>query len=147
MASSTKLQALVDRFVSELHELFVEQAGNALRSTLGTSPDARGKNVVARRGRRSATPSRSGKRTPEQIASQATKLLRLIADNPGKRSEDLAPLVGVSTKELVGPLKRLLAEKKIKASGLARGTSYAVAARASKKGRGKKAAAAPSAAE
>jgi hypothetical protein len=129
--ASSKLKALVDQFVDGLHELFVEEAGAALRSTLSNgTPTTNG--AAHRKPGRPAKAARAGKRSPEQIDAQAERLLTIIKDNPGKRSEDLAGPSKLTTSELVAPIKRLLQRRAISAEGKARGTRYtAVAAKTS----------------
>jgi hypothetical protein len=116
---SPKLQALVDRFVADLHALFVEEAGEALRSTLGGAAGRpNGRRAAAGRG------ARAGRRSSEEIAKQAEKVFAVIKATPELNSEAIAAETGFSTAELVAPLKRLLDDKKIAKKGAARGTRY-----------------------
>jgi hypothetical protein len=114
-----KVEAILRRFTDELREAMREelsaQVTAAVQSSLG------GK---ATKGVRNAVKTRGGKRTSEEIAKQAQKVLKIIQDNPGKRSEEIAKVIGLSTGELVAPLKKLLADKEIGAKGKARGTMY-----------------------
>ena len=70
---------------------------------------------------------RGGKRSPEKIAKLADKLLTHIAANSGQRAEQISEAMKISTGDLSLPLKKLVADKKVKTSGVARGTTYAVA--------------------
>jgi hypothetical protein len=122
-----EVERLVREFTTKLEQVIrsqvVAEIDDAVRTAvLGLSVGARS----AGRGRvsvKSAAPS-GGKRTPEQIAKTAAKLLSFIASNPGQRAEQISEGTKISTSEMALPIKRLLAEKKIKASGVARGTTY-----------------------
>lgn len=69
-------------------------------------------------------PTTGNRRSPEEMSSQAAGLFAHINSHPGQRAEEIAKAVGVDTKELPGPIRLLLKEKKIRASGVARGTTY-----------------------
>jgi hypothetical protein len=116
------VDALIRTFATDLQALLREQlsseVSSAVQSALSGNPDRRGKSTTTRNGR-------SGKWTPADIEKQAAQLLTYIARNADQRAEQIAKANGLATTELVRPIKRLLGEKKIKASGKARGTTYA----------------------
>ena len=121
------VEALIRDFASQLQNLMREQLSSdvtvAIQSALGGALAGRGgagRNGVARA--RKAT--RGGKRSPEQIEKLAAQLYSYIEKNPDQRAEQIAEASKLSTGELVVPIRRLLAEKKIKAKGKARGTTY-----------------------
>jgi hypothetical protein len=126
-----EVERLVREFTSKLEQVIraqvVAEIDTAVRAAMqGVSLPVRG----AGRGRgagKLVAKVGGGKRTPEQIAKTAAKLLAYIAANPGQRAEQIAEGTKLSTGEMALPIKRLLAEKKIKASGVARGTTYVVA--------------------
>jgi predicted HTH transcriptional regulator len=122
MASNDRVETLIRKFAADLQIVIREQLSSevtsAVQGALGGKP-ARGGN-----GRASA--GALGKRSPEQIAKQAEKIFAFIKANPDQRAEQIARANKMSTAELVLPIKRLLEEKKIKSSGKARGTTYAV---------------------
>jgi hypothetical protein len=68
----------------------------------------------------------NGRRTPQAVARHASRLLAYIKANPGKRAEEIAAATGLRTQLLSLPLKKLVADKKVKTSGVARGTTYSV---------------------
>jgi predicted HTH transcriptional regulator len=120
------VQNLVEKFASDLESLIRSRLSEKVHGAVSVALDERAA-VPRRNGKASGTSRRApkgGRRSPEQIEKQAQKLLAHIAKNPDQRSEQLAEAVGLSTKELVGPIKKLLGAKKIKASGKARGTTY-----------------------
>ncbi len=61
------------------------------------------------------------------MAKQTEKLLAYITANPGQRSEQIAEGTRFSTGELALPLRKLVAEKRLKSTGRARGTTYTAA--------------------
>lgn len=66
----------------------------------------------------------SGRRSPEEMSQLAARLFTHINAHPGARAEEIAEKLGMQTKELPAPIKMLLKEKKIRATGKARGTTY-----------------------
>jgi hypothetical protein len=128
---ANEVERLVREFTAKLEQVIraqvVAEIDSAVRAAVqGIGGQVRG----GGRGRASAkAPSAKiggVKRTPEQIAKTAAKLLAFIAANPGQRAEQIAEGTKIGTGEMALPIKRLLAEKKIKASGVARGTTYVV---------------------
>jgi predicted HTH transcriptional regulator len=119
------VESLIRRFADDLQALVREQLSSevtaAVQVALGGKASKSGKTSASlKRGR-------NGKRTPEEIEAQAEKLLAFISKNPDQRAEQIAKANRLTTTELVRPIKKLLEAKKIKASGVARGTSYAAA--------------------
>ena len=112
---------LIRTFAMDLQALVRDQLSSevnaAVQAALGGKQGGRG---------RPPKVGRNGKRTPAEIEKQAAKLLAFIGKNADQRAEQIAGANGLTTGELVRPIKRLLAEKKIKASGKARGTTYAI---------------------
>jgi hypothetical protein len=128
MPAPDRVEALIRDFASQLQELIREQLSMdvtaAVQASLGGAPARRGKG--AKNGAvRAPSRDKGGKRTPEEIEKIAARLLTYISSNPGQRSEQIAAATKISTGELALPIKRLLADKKVKASGKARGTTYA----------------------
>jgi hypothetical protein len=119
------IEALVREFASKLEGVVraqvVQELDAAVEAALG------GGRTLATRGSIRALESRSGKRSPQELAKTADRLLRHIKSNPGQRAEQIAEGVGTSTKALALPLRKLVAEKRLKTKGVARGTTYTVA--------------------
>ena len=118
MGMADKLDALLRRFAEELREHFRAEMSTQVLAALGGKPMKNGKVAPAR--------SKGGRRSSEEIAQQAQKVLKVIQDNPSSRSEQISAATGISTGELVAPLKKLLADKEISRKGKARGTAYTV---------------------
>lgn len=82
--------------------------GRAARSTVSRQPWRR----------------KGQKRDPKDIAALTARLLALISKTPGRRIEPIAKDLGVPTKDLVLPVKRLLGNKKVRTRGTRRATKY-----------------------
>ena len=121
------VEALIRDFATSLRGLLRDQLSEevtaAIQAALDHGQMKRGK-LKGKPGQRAALRPQTGKRTPEQIEKLATQLLSHIDKNPEQRAEQIAQSVKLTTGELVLPIKRLLADKKIKAKGKARGTTY-----------------------
>ena len=115
-----QLDAILRRFADELRDHFRAEMQDQVLAALGGKP--------LKNGRRASSTPRSGRRSGEEIAKQAERVLKVIKDHPGGRSEQIATAAGLSTGELVAPLKKLLADKAIAKKGVARGTTYTVKA-------------------
>jgi hypothetical protein len=126
-----QLVKMVTAFVAELR-MVVETAtrdevADALRKAVGGNGVVR---VGGGRGKRLPTIVATGsrfKRTPRQMEGQAEKLYDYIKSHPGERMEQICEGLGMKTNLLQPLAKRLLAEKRLKAKGKARGTTYTVA--------------------
>jgi hypothetical protein len=107
-----QVNARVEAFVAEITELARAAAYQALSAGLDT-PIAGGRGAaVAIRGRR------GGKRTAEEIAQMADAFLAHVTANPGQRMEHIA------TPELTLPVRKLLADGKLRVEGQKRATQY-----------------------
>jgi hypothetical protein len=77
--------------------------------------------AIASRGRVRA---KGAKRSQDELENLTTRLLTYIKSNAGQRIEQVAKGMGVSTRELNLPAKKLLANKSIKTKGQKRATQY-----------------------
>jgi hypothetical protein len=113
-----QVNARVEAFVAEITELARAAAYQALSAGLDT-PIASGRGAaVAIRGRR------GGKRTADEIAQMADAFLAHVTANPGQRMEHIARELGLPTPELTLPVKKLLADGKLRVEGQKRATQY-----------------------
>ena len=81
---------------------------------------------------------RGAKRTGAELYKLVARVLKQIQDNPGQRMEHINKAIGLPTKDLVLPIKKLVSEGKIRSTGTRRSTQYFGADPAAKKGPGKK---------
>ena len=113
-----QVNARVDAFVAEITELARAAAYQALSGALDT-PIAIGSGVAPMlRGRR------GGKRTADEIAQMADAFLAYVTANPGQRMEHIARELGLATPELMLPVRKLLADGKLRVEGQKRATQY-----------------------
>jgi hypothetical protein len=64
------------------------------------------------------------KRPPAEVAKLTDGLGDYIKANPGQRMEIIGKALGVTTRELNLPIKKLLAAKRIRSEGQKRATEY-----------------------
>ena len=128
-----QIRASIDSFVSELNALVRQAAVDAVKEALGANSetprrnagriskaaavDSKARGRVARRRRRL-------KRSPRILAKLEHTLLSEISKNPGQRIESIGKKLGVPTKDLNLPIKKLIEAKKIKKRGEKRATEY-----------------------
>ena len=117
------IERLVREFAARLEEAVrsqvVQEIDAAVQAALAGKPAGRRATV--------ALLDLGGKRSPAELARTAERLLRHIKANPNQRAEQIAVGVGMSTRALALPLRKLVAEKRLKTKGVARGTTYTVA--------------------
>ena len=73
---------------------------------------------------RSPVRAKGAKRDPQLLQALTEKLGTFIKNNPGQRIEQIAQALGASTKELVLPVRKLIAAKQISTKGQKRSTKY-----------------------
>jgi hypothetical protein len=117
-----RIASLVDAFAIDLSNLVraaaLDAASEALGQRAAFAPQG------AKRSRRG--PTAGAKRTPEEINATASLLLAHIKAHPAQRIETIAGALGMSTRELTLPMKRLIAAKSVKTKGRKRATEYSV---------------------
>jgi hypothetical protein len=114
-----ELQALVDRFVADLRELATRIAIDQIEHAFGATPAPRASKPAApvARGKR-------GRRGPQELLDLRERLLGVIADNPGRRTEELNAALGTTTAQIGRLLRELVADKRIRTEGARRGMRY-----------------------
>jgi hypothetical protein len=122
-----ELRQAVESFVEQLKELIQRAALESVQSALngGSSLSQRGSS--RRSGRALLAPQAqvaSSKRTPEELAFLIKKLHGYILKHPGEGIEKIALGMGVPTKALVLPVKRLINDRKLVTKGQKRATLY-----------------------
>ncbi len=116
----------VEAFVAELSDLLrraaLQQAAEILSEQAEGVAPKRG-----RRARRTVNVRRAKKgsrRSQKQIDGLAKRLLSDIKANPGRRVEEIVKDLGVPTRDVNLPIKKLLASKAISRKGQRRATRY-----------------------
>src|SRR5262245_26795840 len=116
-----RIREMVESFAGDLAALIRESAFETVRAALGEGGG---------RGRASAALGRGlgrtkgAKRPPGEIAKLVGRLKDYVKSHPGERIEQIAKGMGVSTRELNLPAKKLLAQKVLKTRGEKRATKY-----------------------
>jgi len=124
-----EVREAVESFVVQLKGLIQRAALESVQSALN------GGGGTSRRGEAKRAPSRapvasqggyesSSKRSPAELAALIKKLHSHISKHPGQRIEKIGEGLGVPTKALVLPVKRLISEKKVTTKGQKRATVY-----------------------
>ena len=117
---------MLEAFANDLTNLIRESAMQSVRDALGGEPSGR---AGRRGGGSSAAPAgrrlpKGAKRPPDEIVQLTGQLLDYIKSHKGERIEQIAKGMGVSTRELNLPVKKLVAGKSIKTRGQKRATQY-----------------------
>lgn len=114
----------VDAFVADLSDLLrkaaLQQAADILSEQAGGVSIRRSRRAA----RRSARRGRNGRRNPKQIDALTKRLLADVQSKPGRRVEEIGRDLGVGTRDLNLPIKRLLKSKQITRKGQRRATRY-----------------------
>jgi hypothetical protein len=127
-----EIQSKTEAFVRELTELVKRAALESVARAIGgrqagSGPASRkGKNGTVRqtRGRRAVAKRKGQKRTPDQLDALTESLYKAIKSGPGRRIEQIGETLGVPTKDLALPAKKLISEKRVKTKGVKRATTY-----------------------
>jgi hypothetical protein len=126
MSVDSAVRARVEVFAKELSELVRESALEVVRLALGD-----GGGPVRRGGPRASSPraaaegrSKGSKRDPKILVALTEKLGAFIKKNPGQRIEQIGKALGIATKELTLPIKKLILAKEVSTKGQRRATTY-----------------------
>jgi hypothetical protein len=122
-----ELREAVEAFVEQLKGLIQRSALESVQTALngGHSAPRRGATrSVAQPALGSERYEASAKRSPAELAALIKKLHSHIVKHPGQRIEKIGAGLGVPTKALVLPVKRLVSEKKVITKGQKRATTY-----------------------
>jgi hypothetical protein len=117
----------VEDFVQEMTELVRQAALESVSAALGTPGAGPAKGKSAKRASAGFVAKRGGKRTAQELEQQGSALVTMIRQTPGIRADQLAKAMGVMTRDLALPIKKLLADKAITKKGQKRATAYFVA--------------------
>ena len=136
--TASQIESRVRAFADEIRALTRQELIDALTDVLaGAAPAKRGpgrppKTSTPRTATASAPPSRrasrrrttGGRRAPAEVAKTIERVRDYVVANPGKGAEQICPALGVTTRELAMPMKKLLASKHITRKGVRRATRY-----------------------
>jgi hypothetical protein len=110
---AAEIVAAVRASVMEIVEEAIAEAGNARRPGSARASSAR-----------SPVRAKGTKRDPQVLQALTDELGTFIKNNPGQRIEQIAAALGAPTKDLVLPVRKLIAAKQIATKGQKRSTTY-----------------------
>ena len=122
-----EIRTRLEQFATRLTALIQQSAMSSVEDAFGGStPTRRGRGgragaVAAVRAPRA---KKGQKRDPGLLEALTEKLGSFIAKNPGLRIEQIGQTLGVATKDLALPVKKLIAAKRISTKGQKRATTY-----------------------
>jgi len=122
-----EIRARLEQFATRLTALIQQSAMSSVEDAFGGSAPARrgrggrGAAVAAVRAPRA---KKGQKRDPGLLEALTEKLGSFIAKNPGLRIEQIGQTLGVATKDLALPVKKLIAAKRVSTKGQKRATTY-----------------------
>jgi hypothetical protein len=134
-AIDAQLRARIDAFVADISAAVRTSALDAVREALGSPGSAPAKRGPGRPSKSVASDapaaapkrkSKRAKRTPEDVAKMGEVVVAYVAKNPGQSVEQIKKALGVEKKDLQLPIVRMVAAKKLKTTGMKRGTRYFV---------------------
>jgi len=120
----SEIESLVATFVADLTALIQASALVVVEEAL-QSASTPTRSVSQRRA--SPTPIRrpkGAKRNPKDLAALTEKLAAFIKKTPGRRIEQIGKDLGMPTKELSLPIRKLIASKRVSTKGQKRATTY-----------------------
>ena len=130
----TQINRLVGEFVEQVTALAKQLAITTLESGLKNGGRlSLGFAGVPSRGR-----GKGIKRTSDELDRIGEKLIGFVGDNPGLRIEQINKAIGTSTRDLQLPIRKLIAEGRLKTKGHKRSTQYFASEGKARGGRRKK---------
>ena len=127
-------QDRVQSFVNELTGLVRQAALEAVQEALGgvAAPKRRGrprktKKALARRKpvkRKAKKTGKHTKRSGAQLEAVATRVLAHVKKKPGQNATEISKALRRTPKDIQHPLRKLIADKKLRTTGQRRGTKY-----------------------
>lgn len=115
---SARMDALVKSFVEKTKRLAFQVAQEALAS-FGREPGPRS--------RPSTQPANGGsrrRRSAADLDQRSGEFLGFVTQNPGLRMEEIKAALGLTTKDLQLPVRKLLRHRAVRVEGRLRGTRY-----------------------
>ena len=127
----TQIQSRIQSFTVELAELIRQAALESVSLALNT-PGGGKRSSIGRAFRTNglaalhfgSVSAKAGKRTSEEIEVLSGRLYDFIKANPGQRTEQIGTAMGLSTRELVLPMRKLIRDGQLKTKGQKRATTY-----------------------
>jgi hypothetical protein len=124
-SSEAELREAVAAFVEQIKALIQRAALESVHALLhgGALPgryESKGSGYSAGLRRR----PKGMKRKPEELSALVRQLHGYVVKNPGQRIEQIGRGLGLATKDLALPVKKLLRDKRVSTKGERRATRY-----------------------
>jgi hypothetical protein len=122
-SSEAALRDAVTAFVEQIRVLIQRETLDSVHALLnGVAAPSRG-------GSRALGPlaryrPKGMKRKPEELSALVRQLHAYVVKNPGQRIEQIGRGLGLGTRDLALPVKKLLRERKLSTKGVRRATKY-----------------------
>ena len=116
----TQINRLVGEFVDQVTALAKQLAITTLESGLKNG----GRGGIGFAGVPSRGRGKGIKRTSADLDRIGERLMAYVADNPGLRIEQINKSLGTSTRDLQLPIRKLIADGRLKTKGHKRSTQY-----------------------
>lgn len=125
MPNIAELESIVRRHTEEVRVHLLAVVVAALTPGQGNQLAGGSTSSVGGTLNKSARAVKKGaKRSPEALEILTRKLLGYITKNPGERIEQIGVGLGLPTKELVLPAKKLIGDGSVRTKGAKRATAY-----------------------
>ena len=134
MSNDSRIQALTEEFAAKLTAVVRESALQAMRQAFegqtGSAPARRRGRPPGRKSKASAAApkvtrkKKGGRRSSGDVDAEAGQILAFVKSNPGVGAIEISSQLGVATKDVALPIKKLLAERQLRTEGQRRGTKY-----------------------
>jgi hypothetical protein len=126
-APETDVRSLITEFTNQLTLAIRRATIDELVASLGGQVSAasprRGPGRPRGSGRRGPKPGGT-RRSSENMEKMSADLLAHVKSNPGSRGEQIAAALGTDVGTMRLPMRKLIAEKKVKTRGQRRGMTY-----------------------
>lgn len=124
-----QIREQIEAFVNDLNQLVRQAALEAVAAALG------GEGAAAQRLGRGARPSslpralargrgKGAKRTAEELEGMRQSVLEYVRKSPGQGVEQIAKSLNVPSRDLVLPIRKLVADGELSTKGQKRATKY-----------------------
>ena len=125
------IEQRIKTFMDELHVLVRQAAVESVQDALGikSTDVARPRRQKAPKAeaiapKKSAAPKLVGRRAPGELARTVTKVREYVETKPGQSVEQIGKALGLPTKYLALPVKKLLKSGAVRKTGTKRSTKY-----------------------
>jgi hypothetical protein len=117
-----QIRARVEAFVKELTVLVRKAALEAVSDALGGQPATAVKAKSARAPQ--AARGKGQKRSSGELEKLTSAIAAFVAQHPGSGAREIARELGVTSKDLVLPIRKLMADAALTSKGQKRATKY-----------------------